>query len=166
MQYAPFGAAPFKKISKNVDFSLWGNRATTQTHIFWHFHVRPKSWKSHIVPSCSVYLLPSHINLTFLAIKKLIEKLFFWKRTQERNTERPSQDRLLYQLPPAWQQSHQIHLLRFWGSSIGSSFLRYLYNAGCKVWKVYIYIHTLSITCPQYYLSYNLHIQGRRNRFE
>ena len=38
-----------EKFSKNVDFSLWGNCATTQTHIFWHFQVRSKSWISHIV---------------------------------------------------------------------------------------------------------------------
>ena len=30
----PFEAAPFEKISKNVDFSLWGNRATTQKHTY------------------------------------------------------------------------------------------------------------------------------------
>ena len=29
-----FGAAPFEKISNNVDFSLWGNLATTQNTFF------------------------------------------------------------------------------------------------------------------------------------
>ena len=36
-----------QKISKNVDFSLWGNRATTQTHIWnWNFF--------HVLAHCEV----------------------------------------------------------------------------------------------------------------
>ena len=56
-----------EKISKNVDFSLWGNRATTQNTFFdifkstknalWGKKVRPKSWKSRIVSGWLLFVL-------------------------------------------------------------------------------------------------------------
>ena len=54
-----------ENISKNVDFSLWGNRANPK-HIFWHFQVRPKSWKSHIVPILRHYLSISSMRAHLL----------------------------------------------------------------------------------------------------